>query len=66
VVLLDTRDIVPDLHHAYRHRGFFDARYVVLMTGPSATADVEGVLIRGAQGIRSLTVTPRGRPGSAS
>ena len=26
------------------------------MTGPSATADIEGVLIRGAQGIRSLTV----------
>ena len=26
------------------------------MTGPSATADIEGVLIRGAQGIRTLTV----------
>jgi L-lactate dehydrogenase complex protein LldG len=26
------------------------------MTGPSATADIEGVLIHGAQGIRSLTV----------
>ena len=26
------------------------------MTGPSATADMEGVLIHGAQGIRSLTV----------
>ena len=28
------------------------------MTGPSATADIEGVLIRGAQGIRTLTVVP--------
>jgi L-lactate dehydrogenase complex protein LldG len=27
-----------------------------LITGPSATADIEGVLMRGAQGIRSLTV----------
>jgi len=27
----------------------------VFMTGPSATADIEGVLIHGAQGIRSLT-----------
>ena len=62
MVLLDTRDIVPDLHHAYRHRGFFDARYAVRVTGPSTTADIEGVLIRGAQGIRSLTVIPRGRP----
>jgi L-lactate dehydrogenase complex protein LldG len=26
------------------------------MTGPSATADIEGVMIRGAQGVRSLTV----------
>jgi L-lactate dehydrogenase complex protein LldG len=28
------------------------------VTGPSATADIEGVLIRGAQGVRSLTVIP--------
>jgi L-lactate dehydrogenase complex protein LldG len=56
VVLLDPHRLVPDLHHAYRQRGFFEARYAVLMTGPSATADIEGVLIRGAQGIRSLTV----------
>lgn len=56
VVLLDPQAIVPDLHHAYRHPGFATARYAVLMTGPSATADIEGVLIRGAQGIRTLTV----------
>ena len=56
VVLLDPRAIVPDLHHAYRHAGFREARYAVFMTGPSATADIEGVLVRGAQGIRSLTV----------
>ncbi|MEP6739566.1 MAG: LUD domain-containing protein [Caldimonas sp.] len=58
VVLLDPKAIVPNLHHAYRHRGFVDARYAVLMTGPSATADIEGVLIRGAQGVRSFTVVP--------
>ena len=66
VVLLDPQAIVADLHHAYRQRGFFEARYAVLMTGPSATADIEGVLVRGAQGIRSLTVIPvasaTGRP----
>jgi len=56
VVLLDPDAIVPDLHHAYAHAGFRRARYAVLMTGPSATADIEGVLVRGAQGIRSLTV----------
>jgi L-lactate dehydrogenase complex protein LldG len=56
VVLLDPKAIVPNLHHAYRHPAFREARYAVLMTGPSATADIEGVLVRGAQGIRSLTV----------
>jgi len=58
VVLLDPAAIVPDLHHAYRHPGFREARYSVFMTGPSATADIEGVLVRGAQGIRTLTVIP--------
>ncbi|MDR3428889.1 LUD domain-containing protein [Silvimonas sp.] len=56
IVLLDPASIVPNLHHAYHQRGFHEARYCVLMTGPSATADIEGVLIRGAQGVRSLTV----------
>jgi len=58
VVLLDPRSIVANLHDAYAHAGFREARYAVLMTGPSATADIEGVLIHGAQGIRSLTVIP--------
>jgi L-lactate dehydrogenase complex protein LldG len=31
------------------------------MTGPSATADIEGVLIRGAQGVRSLKLIPAPR-----
>ena len=56
VVLLDPALIVGNLHDAYRQRGHFDSSYGVLMTGPSATADIEGVLIHGAQGIRSLTV----------
>lgn len=58
VVLLDPAKIVANLHHAYRERAHFDARYGVFMTGPSATADIEGVLIHGAQGIRTLTIVP--------
>ena len=58
VVLLDPSRIVPTLHEAYQDAAFGDARYTILMTGPSATADIEGVLIRGAQGIRSLTLVP--------
>ncbi|MEA9393518.1 LUD domain-containing protein [Acerihabitans sp. TG2] len=56
VVLLNIRDILPNLHLAYRRPEFLTARYSVLMSGPSATADIEGVLIRGAQGVRSLRV----------
>ena len=56
VVLLDPARIVGNMHHAYREAAQFDAPYGVFMTGPSATADIEGVLIHGAQGIRTLTV----------
>jgi len=63
VVLLDPARIVADMHHAYGRREEFDAGYGVFMTGPSATADIEGILIHGAQGIRSLSVVLRA-PGS--
>ena len=56
VVLLDPTRIVGNLHQAYRDARFKTARYAVLVTGPSATADIEGVLIHGAQGVRSFTV----------
>jgi L-lactate dehydrogenase complex protein LldG len=61
LVLLDPADILPNLHHAYRRPEFLQGRYVVFHTGPSATADIEGVLIHGAQGVRSLTVLPLAR-----
>jgi Fe-S oxidoreductase len=56
VVFLDERAIVPGLQDAYTHPVFRIARYAVFHTGPSATADIEGVLIHGAQGVRSLTL----------
>lgn len=56
IVLLDPADIVVNLHHAYRGREFRNGQYVSFHTGPSATADIEGVLIHGAQGVRSLSV----------
>jgi L-lactate dehydrogenase complex protein LldG len=62
VVLLDPSDILGNLHDAYRDPRFKTARYAVLVTGPSATADIEGVLIHGAQGVRSLTVVPLAGP----
>lgn len=56
VIVLDESTIVDGLQDAYRRDDFHGARYAVLVTGPSATADIEGVLVRGAQGVRSLTV----------
>jgi len=58
IVLLDPADIVVNLHHAYRRREFREKHYAAFHTGPSATADIEGVLIHGAQGVRSLSVLP--------
>lgn len=56
IVLLDPADILANVQAAYRRPDFANAAYAVLHTGPSATADIEGVLIHGAQGVRSLTV----------
>jgi L-lactate dehydrogenase complex protein LldG len=61
IVLLDPADIVVNLHHAYRRPEFRDRHYASFHTGPSATADIEGVLIHGAQGVRSLSVLPLAR-----
>lgn len=57
VVLLETKDIVSTLHEAYNAKLDLQAiPYGVFMAGPSATGDIEGVIIHGAQGARSLTV----------
>lgn len=56
VVLLDPAAIVGTLHDAYDRLDVSASPYGVLMAGPSATGDVEGVIIHGAQGARSLTV----------
>ena len=61
IVLLDPADIVVNLQHAYRRPEFRDRHYASFHTGPSATADIEGVLIHGAQGVRSLSVLPLAR-----
>jgi L-lactate dehydrogenase complex protein LldG len=61
IVLLDPADIVVNLHHAYRRPELRDNHYASFHTGPSATADIEGVLIHGAQGVRSLSVLPLAR-----
>ena len=58
VVLLDPGQIITNMHRAYARDDYKNAAYTVFHAGPSATADIEGVLVRGAQGARSLTVIP--------
>lgn len=61
VVLLDPEAIVESMHDAYDRIKLTASPYGVFMAGPSATGDIEGVIIHGAQGARSLTVLLIGR-----
>jgi L-lactate dehydrogenase complex protein LldG len=44
------------MHDAYRQIDLGASPFGVFLAGPSATGDIEGVIIQGAQGARSLTV----------
>jgi L-lactate dehydrogenase complex protein LldG len=61
-VLLDRAAIVETMHDAYDRLEVASGRYGVFMAGPSATADIEGVIVHGAQGARSMTVLLHGEP----
>lgn len=56
VVLLDTRYILDHLHQAHKQNRYFNARYTLLIAGPTALADSENALISGAKGVESLRV----------
>ncbi len=56
IVLLDPGAIVQNLHGAYARPELRARAYAAFHSGPSATADIEGVLVQGAQGVRSLSV----------
>jgi L-lactate dehydrogenase complex protein LldG len=64
VVLLDPAAIVDTMHDAYAQIDLIASPYGVFLAGPSATGDIEGVIIHGAQGARSLTVLLLTEPGS--
>jgi L-lactate dehydrogenase complex protein LldG len=61
VVLLDPAAVVGTMHDAYERIDLTASPYGVFLAGPSATGDIEGVIIHGAQGARSLTVLLFGR-----
>jgi L-lactate dehydrogenase complex protein LldG len=56
VILLDPSDIVENVHDAYAHPHFRDKAYSLLMSGPSGSADIDGITVHPAQGVMTLTV----------
>jgi L-lactate dehydrogenase complex protein LldG len=54
------------LHHEYHRPELQSGHYTCFHTGPPATADIEGVLIHSAQGVRSPSVLPTVRVGATT
>jgi L-lactate dehydrogenase complex protein LldG len=56
VVLLDPKQIVSNIHDAYEHPYFKLRPYSLLMTGPSGSGDIGGIVVHPAQAAKTLTV----------
>ena len=56
IILLSKKEIVNNMHEAYKRIMFNDYGYGTFISGPSKTADIAQVLVMGAQAARSVTV----------
>ncbi len=56
VIVLSKEKIVHNMHRAYQEIDLRDSGFGVFIAGPSKTADIEQVLVTGAQGARSFLV----------
>ena len=56
VILLDKKNILNNMHEAYKRVEMDNYGYGVFISGPSKTADIEQALVMGAQAARGVTV----------
>jgi L-lactate dehydrogenase complex protein LldG len=56
VILLDPKQIVSNIHDAYENPYFKLRPYCLLMTGPSGSGDIGGIVVHPAQAAKTLTV----------
>lgn len=59
VIIIDSNDIVSNMHEAYRRVKTPDFGYGCFISGPSKTADIAQALVMGAQAARDVTVVIR-------
>jgi L-lactate dehydrogenase complex protein LldG len=55
-VIIDHRNIVPTMHHAYQKIGNAAYGFATFIAGPSKTADIEQSLVLGAHGAITMRV----------
>lgn len=56
ILVIDKKDIVPTMHHAYQKIDIAKEGFGIFIAGPSKTADIEQSLVIGAHGARTATI----------